>query len=90
MSLWLEEYTYNWGRDSESWQYIFKHILYSSMQCGSCQSMSGWMLRCVSQTVLLADAFFLRKITTNPHIFAQVNTGVRKTGIQNEKFISQN
>jgi len=28
----------------------------------------------VSQTVLLADPFCLRKITTDPHIIAHVNT----------------
>jgi hypothetical protein len=30
---------------------------------------------CVSQTFLPADPFWLRKITTDPHILADVNTG---------------
>jgi len=35
---------------------------------------ASWASTVFSQTFLLADPFWLRKITTDPHILAQVNT----------------
>jgi hypothetical protein len=44
----------------------------------------------VSQTLLLAAPFWLRKIPTDPHIIADLVLSVRMIGIQNEKVIPEN
>ena len=41
------------------------------------------LLISVSQTFLLADAFCLRRITTDPHILAHVNTVCSEDKYQN-------
>jgi hypothetical protein len=43
-----------------------------------------------SQTILLANPFWFRKIITDPHSFAHMNIDCQDVCIQNLKFISQN
>ena len=42
----------------------------------------------VSQTFLLADPFWIRKITTDPHILAHVNTDCPDDGYPKSKMCS--
>jgi len=49
----------------------------------------GTLQGSVSQTLLLADPLWLRKITTEPHILTGIYF-VRMMGIPNRKFTSEN
>ena len=65
------------GSDNR-WNFFFQNSGRYSFNPGSiCDSLYRTIWDSVSQTILLAELFWLRKITTDPHTLAYVNSYLR-------------